>query len=247
VSLILDALKKLEREKESPDRGFLVVAHVPWASRSAGRARWIAFAFGLGLVVIAGVFYFAMSRRPASVNAPVPAAAVPSAASLPAPVDSTARPSANGSSAQGSSTATVPTADAALAPGPASDRASGQLPTPGETTDRAGPTAGPARSDAGTRSPASSPKPAPEGVDGKTGARDDPREDDASAVASDSGAPAEPELRLNAISRQDGHPVAVLNDRLVREGDVFDGIRVVRIGESEVEVEVAGERKIVRF
>jgi CRP-like cAMP-binding protein len=55
------------------------------------------------------------------------------------------------------------------------------------------------------------------------------------------------ELRLNAISQQDGRPVAILNDRLVREGDIFDGIRVVRIGEAEVEVEVDGKRRIVRF
>jgi hypothetical protein len=55
------------------------------------------------------------------------------------------------------------------------------------------------------------------------------------------------ELRLNAISQQDGLPVAILNDRLVREGDVFDGIRVIRIGDAEVEVEVDGRRRVVRF
>ena len=32
--------------------------------------------------------------------------------------------------------------------------------------------------------------------------------------------------------------MAILNDRLVHEGDVFDGIRVIRIGETEVEIEV---------
>ena len=37
MSLILEALKKLEREKQSPDRGFLVMAHVPWAAAAAGR------------------------------------------------------------------------------------------------------------------------------------------------------------------------------------------------------------------
>ena len=55
------------------------------------------------------------------------------------------------------------------------------------------------------------------------------------------------ELRLNAISQQDGRPVAVLNDRVVREGDVFEGIHVIRIGEAEVEVEVNGKRRMVRF
>jgi hypothetical protein len=59
--------------------------------------------------------------------------------------------------------------------------------------------------------------------------------------------PPSTELRLHALTQRDGHWVAVLNDRLVREGDEFDGIRVVRIGETEVEVEVAGERRILTF
>ncbi len=54
-------------------------------------------------------------------------------------------------------------------------------------------------------------------------------------------------MRLNAITQQDGQPVAVLNDRVVREGDVFDGIHVIRIGEAEVEVEVNGKRRVIRF
>jgi CRP-like cAMP-binding protein len=38
-----------------------------------------------------------------------------------------------------------------------------------------------------------------------------------------------------------------LNDRLVREGDMFDGVRIVRIGEAEVEIEVEGRRSVVSF
>jgi len=41
--------------------------------------------------------------------------------------------------------------------------------------------------------------------------------------------------------------VAVLNDQLVREGDTFDGVRVLRIGADEVEIEVAGHRRVVKF
>ena len=60
--------------------------------------------------------------------------------------------------------------------------------------------------------------------------------------------PATPgEIHLNAISVRDGHPVAILNDRLVREGDSFDGIHVLRIGEAEVEVEVNGVRRMLKF
>jgi hypothetical protein len=41
--------------------------------------------------------------------------------------------------------------------------------------------------------------------------------------------------------------VALINDRLVFEGDGFDGVRILRIGETEVEVEVRGERRVLRF
>lgn len=60
-------------------------------------------------------------------------------------------------------------------------------------------------------------------------------------------APAAPALRLHAISEQDGVPVAVVNERVVRVGDTFDGVRVLRIGTAEVEVEVAGARRVLRF
>jgi hypothetical protein len=59
--------------------------------------------------------------------------------------------------------------------------------------------------------------------------------------------PAGPVLRLHAISEQNGAPVAVVNDRVVREGDSFDGVRILRIGAAEVEVEVAGTRRTLRF
>jgi hypothetical protein len=60
-------------------------------------------------------------------------------------------------------------------------------------------------------------------------------------------APPAPELQLNAITVRDGRPIALINDRLVREGDSFDGVRILRIGESEVEVEVQGQRRVIRF
>ncbi len=41
--------------------------------------------------------------------------------------------------------------------------------------------------------------------------------------------------------------MALINDRLVFEGDSFDGVRVLHIGESEVEVEVKGQKKVLRF
>jgi hypothetical protein len=56
-----------------------------------------------------------------------------------------------------------------------------------------------------------------------------------------------PEFRLTAISTRDGEPIALLNDRLVREGDRFGGVRIIRIGATEVEIEVDGERRTIGF
>ncbi|HUL78313.1 MAG TPA: hypothetical protein VL691_13705, partial [Vicinamibacteria bacterium] len=55
------------------------------------------------------------------------------------------------------------------------------------------------------------------------------------------------DVRLTAISERDGRPVALINDRLVFEGDSFDGIKVLRIGEAEVEIESGGKRRVLRF
>jgi hypothetical protein len=60
-------------------------------------------------------------------------------------------------------------------------------------------------------------------------------------------APAPDDLHLNAISQRDGRPVALINDRLLFEGDSFDGVKILRIGETEVEVEVRGKRRVLRF
>lgn len=60
-------------------------------------------------------------------------------------------------------------------------------------------------------------------------------------------APSPPDLVLNAISERDGHAVALINDRLVREGDEFDGVKILHIGDAEVEVERAGRRSVIRF
>jgi hypothetical protein len=50
-----------------------------------------------------------------------------------------------------------------------------------------------------------------------------------------------------AISERDGQPVAIISDRLVREGDSFDGVKVLRIGTTEVEVDDRGQRRVLKF
>jgi hypothetical protein len=54
-------------------------------------------------------------------------------------------------------------------------------------------------------------------------------------------------LQLQAISEHEGQPVAVLSNRVVHEGDHFDGVTIVRIGVDEVEIEVRGTRRTLRF
>jgi hypothetical protein len=54
-------------------------------------------------------------------------------------------------------------------------------------------------------------------------------------------------LRLEAISAQDGEPVAVINGQLVRKGDTVEGALVVWIGTDAVEIEAGGQRRVLTF
>ncbi len=184
MSLILEALRKLERDKQAPERGFLVVGagSLPPARRRAASS----VATLVVLILAAGSAVFLL--RPAPARAPAPAQVL-------------APPPAQAPSAPPTMAAPVP----ALAPAPAV-------------------------------SPATTPNPAPPAPATMRG-----------RVAPVATPAAEPSYRLTAISERDGHPVAVLNDRLVREGDRFEGITIVRIGAAEIEIEVAGKRQVVGF
>ena len=191
MSLILEALKKLEREKGAPDRGFLVLAHLPGAT--APQRWWVAAAVA-SLAVIAVVAGGLVWWRAGAGRGPAaPPATAPEAMRRPA-----------AESAPQTPIAAAPATVSAPAPQP-------RVVAPPREPQRA------AR--------AAAPRPAP----------------------ADSPEPAAVELHLNAISRQDGAPVAIINDRLVREGDSFDGVRILRIGEAEVEVEVRGVRRVIGF
>jgi hypothetical protein len=188
VSLILEALKKIEREKDVAARGFSVHAATPWPSRHRGP---LGLVVGGLLLVAAGVaagFYVRTGTTPAERSAAGASA-------------STAVPPA--------STAVAASAPPAYVPGPPPS-------APAVTRSALPPT--PAR-DAAPAPPA----PAP------------------------TTAPAERPLRLQAISAQDGRPVAVVNEQVVHEGDTVDGARVLRIGPGEVEVEVLGRRRTLTF
>jgi hypothetical protein len=190
VSLILEALRKLERGKDTPERGFVVMTHVPWAQGGPGRSRLVGIAL-LVLAVAAGALAVALWRgRPG-------------------------KSSTEDAAARSSAPPTTPSPAASAPPRPAFEARALAI----QSLDRAAATPSAPSSQGASQTPLPTPRPEP----------------------------ALTELRLHAISRQDDQPVAVLNDRLVREGDAFDGIRVIRIGETEVEVEVRGQRRILTF
>jgi len=199
LSLILEALKKLDREKKVPDRGFLVVGAVPWPAPRP--RRWLPALFVVAVGAAVGSALWLAWRARAREEAPV-RIATPSTVPAPAAAPVAAPPAIVPPSAE--SRAPVP--DTRL---PAERAAPARI-------DRPAPTAR-----------AAAPRPA------------------AAAPA----APSEPGARLvlEAISERDGKPIAVLNSRVVHEGDHFDGVTVVRIGVDEVEIEVQGRRRTLRF
>ena len=193
MSLILDALRKLERDKDAREPGVVVVGSVPW-----GEARprlplvlVLVAAAVLALALVGGAGWLLR-------NAPGTKAGTPSAA--------------------------APTATPASAPDAAS-----AVPPPSTS--------------GGASPPATAPSPRPLALpapDAATGAPAEAPPAARPAATSD-------HVRLTAISQKDGRPVVLINDRLMFEGDSFDGVKVLRIGEAEVEVEVRGKRRTLRF
>jgi len=235
VSLILEALKKLDREKQAPDRGVVVVGPAAWASSGDSR-----FSVSGGMLVVAALVLGGAAgavwnaRRPEPSTAPSRSAAV-----QPGTVQSGAAPP-------------MVSAPAAVGPAPSTGRPAVVAPA-GTTPSRSrAARATPSAPDAATTAAPAAAAPAEPGEEASS-------ETEAAAATPTAETPAEiparkparhgpaPDFELQAISAQNGHPVAVLNDRLVQEGDTFDGVRVLRIGADEVEIEVAGRRRIVKF
>ena len=178
MSLILEALRKLEREKASPEQKGFVVLGAPGAGGGGGRGLAVLAVIG---AVAVGALGAAAWHRLGTDPAPPPPVPAPPAPAL-------------------------------------------------EVVRAPPPDAGAARGGAGSAAPGGAavgftPEPVP--------------------GAGASARAVEPRFRLQAITRRDGRPIAILNDRLVREGDSFDGVRVVRIGELEIELETAAGKKLV--
>lgn len=171
MSLILEALRKLERERPAPDRGVVVMTAAGLLAERRPVPGWLWLAAGVAAGLGMAVAIVALRRYPDA---------------GPPPHASTARPAAS----------------VALPVAPS-------------------PSAWPSASPSATARPQLSTLPAP--------------------------SPSAPALVLQAITIQDGRPVALINDRLLREGDEIAGLRVLRIGDAEVEVEANGVRTILRF
>ena len=228
MSFILDALKKLERERETREPGVLMVGPVQWGGPERPRARRrLAVGAALVAVVAASALWWLSSR-------PAPATPDPSSEAAPATrIPTTAPPATERRPTQARSEQGEPPRSDEHAP----EQMPGALPVPPpRSVDLPGDASEP---DAGLSAEATPIVEGPPGTPADaavaTGAGDPPT------------SPPQPAFRLTAISERDGEPIALLNDRLVREGDRFGDLRVLRIGETEVEIEVNGERRTIGF
>jgi len=207
VSVIFDALNKLDKEKRAPKTGMLIVGAGSIVDRRRGVSAPLLGVFAIALVLLGAAAWW-WTR---DVIEPVPARGVaavrPSATARP----TTGTRSARTRSARTPTAATVLLDDLAVVPVTT-------LPATGARGTEGG------ELDAG-------PAPPP---------RDDPEPVQLTEPA---------QLRLEAITMRDDGPVAIVSGRIVREGDVFDGIAVVRIGDAEVELLIQAEDRtlVLRF
>lgn len=220
MSLILEALKKLEREKQASGDGLVVLGPTAWPAHQR-RSRWGARLLGAGLLAALLLAGFGWWRRPAAPPGSAPRAAQVRETSTPAApttIDAASEP--------------LPARTARVVRTPA-------RPAPATRTDRPVPTHHVAPDTISER--ASSPA----ATTANQGSA--PPSRPATKTPPKAADQADTPLVLQAISERDGQPVAILNGRLVRAGDAFDGVHIIRIGPTEVEVEVDDQRRILSF
>ena len=258
MSFILDALKKLEREKQARDPGVVMVAPVPWGERDRRRrGPGLAVAGAVLALVFGGSFLWLRSGAdpPAAQSGDEGPAATPSATGEETVVVAP-EPAGRAASETTPTTPTIPgtrtagPATAGPAPPPPRD-----LPRPEDTTPPLAPEAPPVFDEAAPAEAAgmaSAVSERPDVMTTEQAAPEVPVEMTEPETLAEETEPATtsspvPEYRLTAISSRDGHPIALLNDRLVREGDRFGDILILEIGETSVEIEVRGKRKTISF
>ncbi len=200
MSVIFDALNKLDREKRAPKTGMLIVGAGSIVERRGGVSAPLLGVSSVALVLLGAAAWW--WTRDVVEPVPAPAAAVthPPATAHPATGTRSARTPA-GPTVMADDLAVVPVATL------------------------------PATAARGTEGADLDPDPAP------------PPGDDPEPAQ-----PTEPaQLRLEAITMRDDGPVAIVSGRIVREGDVFDGIAVVRIGATEIELLIQAEARTLVF
>jgi len=220
VSLILEALRKLERDRHTHERGFLVLAQPAWTP--TGERAWTRGPALLGVAALAGGAVAAALLWPARTQPP----AVPATAALPAPVTLSA--------------ATV-APDARPLPATAEPAPRARVAWP-EDRAPAPQTAAPAVTvTPRERPPAEAPATQADVpvADAEEPAGEAPEAPEAATVTGP--------LRLEAIAERDGQPVAIVSGQMVRVGDQIGAGTVVRIGTIDVEIETDGRRQILRF
>ncbi len=238
MSFILDALKKLDRERQAREPGVVMVGPVPWGGVDRRRrARTLVLAAAaLGAVAVGALWWLGAEPAPTAdprVDRDAPAGEPSEPTTMEPSASAVTRPPAEGHT----DTRRLPPRDRTVtttAPPAAPDPRELGAPVAESTTV---PLAG------------SEPAVPDETAVAGSGEMALERTVETSPVESpteETAAP-DPEFRLTAISTRDGEPIALLNDRLVREGDSFDGVRVVRIGATDVEIEVDGERRTIGF
>lgn len=235
MSLILEALRKLDREKQTPERGLVVTGATAWARAEPRRGARLALIALIGAALGTGAYLW--RGRGTSAPAPAPGGATAVSPSATPPGAAAVAPDAE----EWQLTAPAEHAGAAdrAARGPATPApGAAATPRPGDAA-RGAHLLGVAVAEAPGDDPAPS-VPA--------GAADATLSEPGRARRDGLAQPAPPdEVILQAVTERDGLPIAIVNGRLVREGDSFDGIRILRILPSEVEIEIKGERRTVTF
>ena len=196
MSLILEALRKLDRDKASPEARPTVVmmAPLPWGGTPAGSRRRVALVAAVAvfatIVVAAGfVVFFGL---PGSTSPKPQATAVPAALSPPSPSSTTAADQERSQSASAADR----------------QRTEEDLPRAIEL---------PPRPPIAVAPPVIEPSPTPQ----------------------PSSPP--PRFALSAIGERDGHPIAMINDQIVRVGDRIAGAEVTHIGPTSVDLLLDGQ------
>ncbi len=263
MSFILDALKKVEKEKRGTDaRGVSMVA---FSSADDGHRGQLVMMLGIALssaLVTAGVLFAVSSNRgvdPAgptasAVSAGSPGDDIPTTRSGPVPTASA--PVTEEKPADTDEVATTPVQ--APSPPPAPVRAPAPAPAP-EVRSAAAPPVG-IEVEAPIAEPVAAVVEEPghpinivgrehaafAALDREPSGRPDAIEEDPSAEEDASGA-TRPDLVLQGTSVLDGQDVAVINGQRVFVGDWIEGARVVEIREREVALELDGRRITLRL